>query len=168
MKKAILLLVMTAVTLAATAQTAQDFASRFMEKCADDTAVHCITVSPRMMEQLAKQPERDRSEHLAQAIQKLKSARIVTASTRCESYYQKAVDILKRNTRRFGFQDSYRTSHAHGAFYTRKTKAGDTVELILLHADTRKNSLVVVNLTGDLDKQFVDCLTKNFSGHNNN
>lgn len=162
------MLAVMAVALVAAAQASQDFASRFMETCADDTAVHCITVSPKMMEQLAKQPERDRNEHLAQAIQKLKSARIVTASTRCESYYQKAEDILKRNARRFSHQDDYRNSHAHGAFYTRKTQGGDTVELILLHADTKKNSLVVVNLTGDLDQEFVDCLTKNFSGHNNN
>lgn len=42
-----LLCIVAAIVATATmamAQGGQDFASKFMERCEDDTAVHCITV----------------------------------------------------------------------------------------------------------------------------
>lgn len=149
-------------TIGATAQRAQDFASRFMQQCDGDTAVQCITVSPKMMEQLTKQADASRNEHIAQAMEKLKSARIVTASTHGDDYYQIAEDLLKRNPQRFHHDKSYRTEHAYGAFYTRKLKGGDTVELIMLHTDAKTQRMVIVNLTGDIDDEFIDSLTKMF------
>lgn len=151
-----------ASAMVAMAQGAQDFASKFMERCEDDTAVHCVTVSPKMMEQLTKQADASRNERMAQAIEKLKSARIVTSSVHGEGYYHIAEDLLKRNSNRFHHDKSYRTAHAYGSFYSRKTKDGGTVELIMLHADTKARRLVVVNLTGDIDDEFIESLTKRF------
>lgn len=146
------------------AQPAQDFASKFMEECDNDTAVHCITISPKMMEQLTKQPDASRNEHIAQAIQKLKSARIITASVHEDNYYQLAEELLKRNPQRFRHTQDYRSEHAYGTFYTRKTASGDTVELIMLHTDTKMGSLVIVNLTGNIDEEFINSLSKNIGG----
>lgn len=155
----ILAMLFAAVTIVK-AQGKQDFASKFMERCEDDTAVHCITVSPKMMEQLTKQADASRNERMVQAIEKLKSARIVTSSVHGEGYYHVAEDLLKRNAKRFSHDKSYRMEHAYGSFYSRKAKDGGTVELILLHADTKSRRLVIVNLTGDIDDEFMESLTK--------
>lgn len=148
----------------ASAQRGQDFASRFMQQCDGDTAVQCITVSPKMMEQLTKQADTSHNEYMAQAIEKLKSARIVTASAQCEDYYQIAEDLLKRNPQRFQHYKSYRTEQAHGAFYTRKLKGGGIVELIMLHSSPKQQRMVIVNLTGDIDDEFINSLTKTLKG----
>lgn len=164
MKRVICLLTVLLMAVAGFAQKGQDFASKFMERCDDDTAVHCITISPKMMEQLTKQPDANRNEHIAQAIQKLKSARIITANVHGEGYYQLAEKLLKKNPQRFKHNQNYHNSHAYGTFYTRKTSDGNTVELIMLHADTKTKSLVIVNLTGDIDNDFINSLLKNFGG----
>lgn len=157
----------TLLSAAVFAQSGQDFASKFVEQCDVDTAVQCITVSPRMMEQLTKEADAKSNESMAQAIQKLKSARIVSTSTRGEEYYKQAEELLKKNPQRFTHDKDYRSSHGHGTFYTRKTKNGDTVELVLLHSDTEAGILVIVNLTGDIDEEFISSLTRTFSNRRN-
>lgn len=166
MRKVMALLICVLGCLAGRAQGVQDFASRLMERCADDTAIYCITISPKMMEQLAMKQADDRKEEMmARAIQKLKSARIITASTKADHYYGIAEELLERNKQRFHHGDDYRKATAYGSFYTRNGKGGTTVELILLHADQKKDNMVVVNLTGDLDEEFVETLRENFSGN---
>lgn len=165
MKRAICIIAILLTAIGgASAQRGQDFASRFMQQCDGDTAVQCITVSPKMMEQLTKQADTSHNENMAQAIEKLKSARIVTASTQGEDYYQIAENLLKRNPQRFHHYKSYRTERAHGAFYTRKLKSGSTVELIMLHSSTESRRMVIVNLTGDIDDEFINSLTKTLKG----
>ena len=151
--------------LAIAAQRNIDFASKFMEQFEYDTAVNCITVSPKMMEQLTKNDLGKRA-HLAEAIQKLKSARIITATQNGEHYYQIAEELLKKNSKRFSHVDKYQDKKNYGSFYSRKDKTGKTVELILIHLDNKQNKLVVVNLTGDIDEEFIASLSKNF--HNQN
>lgn len=143
-------------------QSGQDFAAKFVEQCGVDTAVQCVTISPKMMEQLTRQADAVHSEHIAQAIQKLKGARIVTTSVNGSEYYRRAEDLLKKNPQRFRRTDSYHNDRAQGTFYVRQTKSGETVEMILLHNDTKAGTLVVVNLTGSIDDEFVDSIMKHF------
>lgn len=156
-------MIMAVMTVAAVAaQNAQDFASRFMQEYEKDTAVLCVTVSPKMMEQLTKYSDGENNTGMTQAIQKLKSARIVTASSNGREYYRQAEELLGKNSSRFRKNRSYNSTGAHGTFYTRQTKEGDTVELILLHNDTKQNTMVIVNLTGDIDDEFINSLAKHF------
>lgn len=164
MRRVATIVVALLVTICSYAQRGQDFASRFMQQCEGDTAVQCVTVSPSMMEQLTKQADTSHNEHIAEAIEKLKSVRIVTASVNGEDYYQVAEELLKRNAQRFHHDKSYRTDHSHGAFYSRNLKSGGKVELIMLHADTKMGRMVIVNLTGDIDDEFINSLTKTFGG----
>lgn len=161
MRRLVSLLVIAAFALVA---AAQDFASKFMESCDGDTAVHCITVSPKMMEQLTRHADASHKEHIAQAIEKLKSARIVSTSHHSLSYYKKAKGILMRNQQRFRHDKSYRKDNVYGDFFLRKNTAGNTVELVMLHADTKAHKLVIVNLTGDIDQEFIYSLMKTFGG----
>ena len=151
-------------TVAAAAQTSLDFASKFMQLCTEDTAVHCVTISPAMMEQLTKEPGAAKGEGMAEAIEKLKSARIVTASVRGSDYFKKAESLLKDNPQRFRHTQDYRNANAYGTFYVRQTTSGDTVELVMIHTDTKAGSMVIVNLTGDIDRDFIRSLTKSIAG----
>lgn len=142
------------------AQRAVDFASKFMETCKGDTSIHCVTIGPKMMEQLTKQHDAKRNELITQAIQKLKTARIIMAATSGEEYYDKAVKLLKKYPKRFSHTNDYHSGVAYGSFYTRQTKEGNVVEMIMLHNDTSKNGLMIVNLTGDIDNEFIELLLK--------
>ena len=92
-QRVICLLTLTLVVLAAAAQKSQDFAQKFVTLCKSDTTVRCITVSPKMMEQLAAHQTDAHPDEITEAIGKLKSARIVTASA---SHYEKAEKLLKK------------------------------------------------------------------------
>lgn len=159
MNRRLLLLLMGIVLRVATfAQHAPDFAQKFMSICKNDTAVSCVTVSPKMMEQLVRNHTVDRPEGIEQAIAKLRSARIITATA---DHYHKAEDLLHKNRRRFRAERDYRTDEEHGAFFTRKNRRGETVELIMLHEDCEKKRLTIINLTGDIDEEFLCFLYNN-------
>lgn len=161
--KRLLCMIIAAMTVAvATAQSAQDFASRFMQEHDKDTAVICVTVSPRMMEQLTRYADGGNGADMTLAIQKLKSAQIVKASSNGREYYRQAEELLEKNSGRFHKDRKYSSPNARGTFYTRKTKEGDTVELILLHMDTKQDTMIIVNLTGDIDSEFINSLSKRF------
>ena len=164
MRRLLCLLALAATAVAAVAQTTLDFASKFMQLCTEDTAVHCVTISPKMMEQLTKHPGAARDGAMAEAIEKLKSARIVTASVRGDDYYRRADILLKDYPQRFSHAQDYLNAHSRGTFYVRRTSSGDTVELVMLHTDTKAGSLVIVNLTGDIDADFVRSLMESFAG----
>lgn len=161
MKRLVSIIAVAMMCLLATAQRTVDFASKFIDTCKGDTTVHCITVGPKMMEQLTKHHDENPNEYIAQAIQKLKTARIVMTSTFGSEYFEKAEKLLKKYPKRFCHDKDYHNDHAHGAFYTRQVKEGKVVELIMLHNDTTKNILVIVNLTGDIDEEFTELLSKN-------
>lgn len=145
------------------AQTSPDFAQKFMTLCKKDSTVNCITISPKMMEQLVKQQADGRPENITQAIAKLKSARIVNTTA---EHYQKAEGLLLKNKQRFQVVKNFETDEAYGAFYSRKNKEGNTVELVMLRVDTVQNTLTIVNLTGDIDEEFLCFLYNNKSFKN--
>ena len=163
MKKTILIVLAMVASLAANAQRIADFASKYMDANKGDTLLKCVTVGPRMMEQLTKMHDTQSNEAITQAIKKLKTARIVTVTESVDSYYEKAEKLLKQFPLRFSHDKDFRNAHSYGTFYTRRQKDGAVVELIMLHADTLKPAMVIVNLTGDIDKEFTELLSKSFS-----
>lgn len=152
MKRVLFLMLFVCATVVTYAQGSQDFASKYMQICKDDTAVHCITVSPKMMIQMLKNNTHHNDE-MKPLIKKLKSARIITTSHHGEGYYQIAENLVKKNSQRFQPDKSYRNSHSYGSFYVRK-KRGETVELIMLHNDIRAKKFILINLTGKIDDDF--------------
>jgi hypothetical protein len=159
MKRVLCFFTITLFSLLSYGQGGQDFASRFMQQCKEDTAVHCITVSPHMMGQMLKTHSADQNENINQIISKLKSARIITTSHHSEDYYQNAEQMLDRNKYRFQKYKSYRNAHGYGCFYSR-SKKDVIVELVMLQNDTKFDKLVIVNLTGKIDVEFITNLTK--------
>lgn len=152
MKRVLFLLILISASVGLCAQGSQDFASKYMQICKEDTAVHCITVSPKMMAQMLKS-DTHKKEDLKPLIKKLKSARIVTTSQHGEGYFQMAENLVKKNSDRFQSDGNYKNSHSYGSFYTRKKK-GQTVELILLHANIKERRFILINLTVMIDDEF--------------
>ena len=159
MRHLLLLLLFAAFTQVATyAQHAPDFAEKFVSIHSADSTLKCITVSPKMMEHLAGQRDESRQENIVQAIAKLKSARIVSGNA---DYYQKAIELLEKNRKRFKAEQEFRGEESHGAFYTRRDKKGNTVELIMLLEEPQNDRFTIVNLTGDIDEEFLCFLYNN-------
>jgi hypothetical protein len=156
----LLLLLAVFMQLATQAQHAPDFAEKFMSMHEGDSTLRCITVSPKMMEQLGDNHEEGRLENIVQAISKLKSARIVNGNA---DYYEKALQLLKKNKRRFKAEQEFRTDSQHGAFFTRRDKSGKTVELIMICEDPQNDRFTLINLTGDIDEEFLCFLYNNKS-----
>ena len=160
MKRVLCLLVIIMATITAMAQRGQDFASRFMQECKNDSAVSCITVSPKMMEQLMAMEGNNRNDSLMQAIAKLKSMRIVQADKSGENYYHQAEALLKKNAKRFEHVKNFRTERAEGFFYQRKKGDDKVVELVMVCLSRTDNRYVLINLTGDIDEEFVEILSR--------
>jgi hypothetical protein len=159
MRRVLCFLIILVVSVALYAQGGQDFASRFMQKCKEDTSVHCVTVSPKMMGQMLKTHNNVQDENITRVISKLKSARIITVNHHGEEYYQIAAELMDKNKSRFQHDKAYHNSHSYGCFYTR-IKKGVIVELVMLHVDGRANQFMVVNLTGTIDEEFISNMTK--------
>lgn len=163
MKRALCLLTIAVISVVTYAQGGQDFALRFMQQCREDTAVHCITVSPRMMEQMLKTHNNMEDEATVRMISKLKSARIVTANHHAADYYDMAVELMEKNKKRFQRDKSFSKGRSHGCFYTR-SKDGVIVELVMIQAQSKANKFVVINLTGTIDKEFISNMTRTMDG----
>ncbi len=162
MRRVLCLLTIIMASLTAMAQRGQDFASRFVQQCNEDTTVKCITVSPKMMEQLVTMGGENRNNTLMQAIAKLKSARIVQTDTNGDFYYQKAEALLKKNPGRFKFVKTFRTDRSEGVFYNRQKRSGKVVELVMVCETKENDKFVLVNLTGDIDEEFIEILSQMF------
>lgn len=153
---------MVLATTMAHAQRVQDFASKYVDMCKNDTAVHCVTVSPKMMEQLLQTVDNTTNENLMEAMAKLKSLRIVTIAEKDRDHYERAEQLLKKNARRFRPDKSYQAEQTQGAFYTRTDKNGNPVELVMICNNAANGKTIIVNLTGTIDKEFTQSLMRHF------
>lgn len=157
MKKAMLMLVMTMT--GSLVASAQDFASRFMMDFNKDTTIRCQTISPKMMERLVDmhRGKNDRTE-ARQLIAKLKSARIIQGADK-PKYFLHAEKMLKHNRQRF-IPLHQSTAHGNNQIFVRR-KEDYIIELIMLNKDSAAGTFTIVNLTGDMDDEFIRILSGN-------
>ncbi len=167
MKRVLCLLILFMTVMGVMAQRGQDFASRFMQQCSADT-VECITISPKMMGQLVAMGGENRNDTLLHAIAKLRSARILQAKQNGAHYYERAEALLKKNARRFKHLKDFRTERLEGVFYSREQRSGRKVEMVMLGKAPEKNGFVLINLTGDIDEEFIEMLMQMFGQHASN
>ena len=80
---------------------AQDFAQHFVSSCNDDTTISCITISPKMFEEIRIRQGLVKDESMREAINDIKSVRIVEARRHCKKHFNKASSQLSRNSNRF-------------------------------------------------------------------
>lgn len=163
MRQAILTILAALLAIPALANGTQDFAQKFADEWAADNQLETVTISPKMIEQMIGMGNSAAlDERMMEAIKKLRSLRIVKTSSDVQLYYQRAIDLLDRNSTRFQQIDTFAKTNQQGAFYTRKNQQGETVELVMVYQHQEKNSFVVVCCTGDIDEDFFRALLNNF------
>lgn len=137
--------------------SAQDFASRFMKEMKPDTCLKCISISPKMMEEVLKVDAEQSDNKVKDIISNLKSMQMILARANGFVYYKKALGLLERNLNRFEPFLSYKGNSEHYRILVRKRK-GIIVELVMLAQE--KNKFTVINFTGMMDDEFIDKLAK--------
>lgn len=133
--------------------SAQDFASRFMQEMKGDTCLKCISISPKMMEEVLKVDREQAGKKVKDMISNLKSMRMIVARTNGTVYYKKALGLLEKNLNRFDPFLSYKGKSEHYRILVRKRK-GMIIELVMLARE--KDKFTVVNFTGMMDDEFID------------
>lgn len=153
----VLLIVCTTVFTAATAM-AQDFVSKYMQENKHDTVLHCVSVSPKMMEEVLKtDAENEEQEEMRRIMANLRSMQIVSAKTNGEFYFAKAEKMVEKNVNRFEPFLSFNDSIENCRIMVRK-KEGIIIELVMLsHID---DYFRVINFTGNMNDEFIDRLAK--------
>lgn len=148
----LLLLGMTAY-----AATGQDFATKFMSQTNCPDELYCQTVSPKMMEKLINLPEASDKEKTNTLLEKLKSARIITATSHAKSFFNRARALIEHNPNRFLPLGEYPKGCTDMVFVRKHDQI--IVELVMLCYNESDSLFTAINLTGNMDGQFIDQLS---------
>lgn len=136
---------------------AQDFASRFMMNFNKDTSIHCRTISPKMMEKLVRIHQEKENEPVSdELITKLKSARIIQSGND-PKYFHHAVKLIKQNRQRFIPINATAAQGDNRIFVRRKDNT--IIELVMINQNNEMSTFTIINLTGDMDEEFIQKLS---------
>lgn len=130
---------------------AQDFTSRFLTEHKTDTNLTCVTISPKMMEEIMKS-DAEKDDEVLDIISNLKSMQMLTAKVKGQNYYNEALKVIEKNTGLFEPFLSFSDKSENCQIMVRKKK--DTIiELVMLIHE--KNHFVVINFTGHMSPEFI-------------
>ena len=93
-------LLMCWMALLSVAVSAQDFASRFLTEHKGDSNLTCVTISPKMMEEIMKS-DAEKDDEILEIISNLKSMQMLTAKVKGQEYYDEALKVVEKNSGRF-------------------------------------------------------------------
>lgn len=148
------------LALPAAAQREQDFALRFMQQYgAGHDEVSCTTISPVMMERMMSVASSENQAHVRNVLARLKSIRVVSAKPGAEAgeLGRKALQLMAHNARRYRPLEGEQPADSCGGLWTR-TKGETIVELVMIN--TRRGGLQIFNLTGNMDRAFLQEMMK--------
>ena len=141
---------------------AQDFVSRFLEENSNDTTLVCVSISPKMMEEILKTNSEDEDEpEMKKMISKLRSMQMIEAATSGEIYFNKAETMLKQNANRFTPYLAYNEEQDNFCIMLRK-QMSRIVELVMLRH--QGDAFVVINFTGDMNEAFISRIADSITG----
>lgn len=136
------------------AVTAQDFASRFLTEHKADSNLTCVTISPKMMEEILRS-DAEKNDEVLDIISNLKSMQMLTAKVDGQKYYDEALRVVEKNSGRFKPFLSFKDKAGNCQIMIRKKK--DTIiELVMLMHE--KNHFAVINFTGNMSAEFISKL----------
>lgn len=135
---------------------AQDFVSKYMDENAGDSTLTCISVSPKMMEEILESSVgKNDTTGVADIIAKLKSMQIVNSMEGGETHFRQAEDLARKNSARFKELASYDEGDDRGRIFVREQR-DHIVELVLLRQEASR--FMVINFTGDMNRDFIEQL----------
>lgn len=148
MKKTLLTLMSVYVCLC---MQAQDFTSRFIAHYPADSALVCVTISPKMMEEILRS-ETEKDDAMIEIISNLKSMQLLSSESDGAFYYAHALEVLEQNGDLFEPLALITEPTEDSRILIRKRE--DTIiELVMLtHTDERFS---VINFTGNMDPDFI-------------
>ncbi|MBP1613142.1 MAG: hypothetical protein H6Q13_590 [Bacteroidetes bacterium] len=150
-KRALLIYLMTLLSVFV---SAQDFATRFLAEHKTDTNLSCVTISPKMMEEILKN-DSEKDEGVLEIISNLKSMQMLTSKVKGKTYYNEALKVVEKNSDRFEPFLSFRDKSENCQIMVRK-KNEAIVELVMLMHE--KNHFMVINFTGIMSADFISKL----------
>lgn len=160
-----LLLVCLTMPLCMSAQTAQDFASRFMEDNLDDKNLECVTVGPKMLREITKMAkENDDSQDMMSFFSNINSVRIINSGSSAEEYRKEALELLESSGKRYTKYGKDDSSEDYGDCVWVRRRSDKIVELVYVSM-AKEKEFMVLDITGQLDEDFVDLLLNNSKKH---
>lgn len=130
---------------------AQDFASRFLDEHKADTNLTCVTISPKMMEEIMKN-DAEKDDEVLDIISNLKSMQMLTAKVKGQNYYDEAIKIVEKSSGRFEPLLSFSDKSENCQIMVRKKKEAIIELVMLVHG---KGQFVVINFTGNMSPEFI-------------
>lgn len=160
-----LLLVCLTMPLCMSAQTAQDFASRFMDDNAGDKNLECVTVGPKMLREITKMAkENDDSQDMMSFFSNINSVRIINSGSSAEEYRKEALELLESSGKRYTKYGKDDSSEDYGDCVWVRRRSDKIVELVYVSM-AKEKEFMVLDITGQLDEDFVDSLLNNSKKH---
>ena len=145
-------------------QGTSDFAERFMEMNQDaESQLHCITVSPNMMEKIMKLPD-DQNEtsdkRIRKILSKCKSIRIIKTQAQPAQYREKAIGLLEKHKDRYAmYKEGNLKEENEDCLWVRK-RGKNIVEVVVLSLQGSPQ-FSILDITGNLTTAFIGGLLGN-------
>lgn len=160
-----LLLVCLAMPVCMYAQTMQDFASRFMDDNAGDKNLECVTVGPKMLREITKMAkENDDSQDMMSFFSNINSVRIINSGSSAEEYRKEALELLESSGKRYTKYGKGDSSEDYGDCVWVRRRSDKIVEFVYVSM-AKEKEFMVLDITGQLDEDFVDSLLNNSKKH---
>lgn len=160
-----LLLACLAMPVCMYAQTMQDFASRFMDDNAGDKNLECVTVGPKMLREITKMAkENDDSQDMMSFFSNINSVRIINSGSSAEEYRKEALELLESSGKRYTKYGKGDSSEDYGDCVWVRRRSDKIVELVYVSM-AKEKEFMVLDITGQLDEDFVDSLLNNSKKH---
>ena len=142
------------MALLSVAVSAQDFASRFLTEHKGDSNLTCVTISPKMMEEIMKS-DAEKDKEVLDMISNLKSMQVLTSDVEGKKYFNAALKVVEKNSGRFESFLSFKDKSENCQIMVRKKK-NTIIELVMLMHG--KNNFSVINFTGNMSSEFISKL----------
>lgn len=135
---------------------AQDFASRFRNNNENDSVLTCVTISPKMMQEILNN-ESDKDDDILEMISELKSMQMCTSPINGQHYYDRALEVIERNSKLFEPFLSFNDTSGNFQIVVRK-KRDTIIELVMLIH--QNDGFALINFTGKMNAKFISKLAE--------
>ncbi|WP_321333824.1 DUF4252 domain-containing protein [uncultured Bacteroides sp.] len=149
-KRALLIYLMTLSVFV----SAQDFATRFLAEHKADSNLTCVTISPKMMEEILKN-DAEKDGDVLEIISNLKSMQMLTSNVKGKTYYNEALKLVEKNSGRFEPFLSFSDKSENYQIMIRKKNEAIVELVMLMHENSH---FMVINFTGIMSSDFISKL----------
>lgn len=141
--------------VASTGAVAQDFVTRYIDECGNDSTEKHVIVSPKMMEMASENEMLQNDEDIRIILAHLKSLQMLKGDNLSDERFTKAEDMLERHSNRYSTIRTFEKETEKIQISIRKYR-NKAVELVMLKRSGSRYA--ILSLTGDLDDEVMERL----------